>query len=86
MQNWVGVVVAIALILQVSVLIALFVQTRRTMKQVEDSSGAARSAAKTRLESLAAELTKDAAAAPGITAARIRACVATIQKRSAELK
>ena len=37
MQNWLGVVVAIALILQVSVLIALFVQTRRTMKQVEDS-------------------------------------------------
>ena len=37
MQNWVGVVVAIALVLQVSVLIALFVQTRRTMKQVEDS-------------------------------------------------
>jgi hypothetical protein len=56
------------------------------MKQVEDSSGAARSAAKTRLESLTAELAKDAAGAPGITAARIRACVATIQKRSAELK
>jgi len=37
MQNWVGVIVAIALVLQVSVLIALFVQTRRTMKQVEDS-------------------------------------------------
>lgn len=37
MQNWVGVVVAVALILQVGVLIALFVQTRRTMKQVEDS-------------------------------------------------
>ena len=37
MQNWVGVVVAIALVLQVSVLIALFVQTRRTMRQVEDS-------------------------------------------------
>jgi uncharacterized protein YoxC len=37
MQNWVGVVVAIALVLQVSVLIALFLQTRRTMKQVEDS-------------------------------------------------
>src|SRR5690242_7077388 len=37
MQNWVGVVVAISLVLQVSVLIALFLQTRRTMKQVEDS-------------------------------------------------
>src|SRR5438552_19150132 len=37
MQNLVGVVFAIALVLQVLVLIALFVQTRRTMKQVEDS-------------------------------------------------
>ncbi|HLK03660.1 MAG TPA: DUF948 domain-containing protein [Candidatus Acidoferrum sp.] len=37
MQNWVGVVVAIALLVQVTILIALFLQTRRTMKQVEDS-------------------------------------------------
>src|SRR5215813_5714612 len=37
MQDWVGVVVALALIIQVIVLVALFVQTRRTMKQVEDS-------------------------------------------------
>lgn len=37
MQNWVGVIVAIALLVQVSILIALFLQTRRTMKQVEDS-------------------------------------------------
>ncbi len=37
MQNWVGVIVAIALIVQVSILIGLFLQTRRTMKQVEDS-------------------------------------------------
>jgi uncharacterized protein YoxC len=37
MQNLVGVVVAIALIVQVSILIALFLQTRRTMKQVEES-------------------------------------------------
>src|SRR5215468_2288741 len=37
MQNWVGVVVALALVVQVTVLIALFIQTRRTMKQVEDS-------------------------------------------------
>src|SRR6201981_4122657 len=35
MQNWVGVVVAIALVLQVSILIALFLQTRRTMQKVE---------------------------------------------------
>jgi len=35
MQNWVGVVVAIALVVQVSILIALFLQTRRTMQRVE---------------------------------------------------
>ena len=35
MQNWVGVVVAIALVMQVSILIALFLQTRRTMQRVE---------------------------------------------------
>lgn len=35
MQNWVGVVVAIALILQVSILIALFFTTRRTMQKME---------------------------------------------------
>ena len=35
MQNWVGVVVAVALIVQVSILAALFFQTRRTMQQVE---------------------------------------------------
>jgi hypothetical protein len=56
------------------------------MKQVEDSNGSARSAAKTKLESLTAELAKDATAAPAIDAARIRACVSTIQRRSAELK
>jgi uncharacterized protein YoxC len=37
MQNWLGVAVVIALLLQVSILIGLFLQTRRTMKQVEDS-------------------------------------------------
>jgi hypothetical protein len=37
MENWLGIAVVIALVVQVSVLIALFVQTRRTMKQVEDS-------------------------------------------------
>jgi hypothetical protein len=56
------------------------------MKQVEESNGSARSAAKTRLDSLTADLAKDAATAPAIAAARIRACVSTIQKRSAELK
>jgi hypothetical protein len=56
------------------------------MKQVEDTSGSARSAAKTRLESLAAELAKDAAAAPAFQAVRMRACATTIQKRAAELK
>jgi hypothetical protein len=35
MQNLVGVVVAIALILQVSILIALFFTTRRTMQKME---------------------------------------------------
>src|ERR1700757_2674470 len=35
MQNWIGVVVAIALVVQVSVLLALFLQTRRTMQKVE---------------------------------------------------
>lgn len=35
MQNWVGVVVAIALILQVAILIALFLTTRRTMLKME---------------------------------------------------
>ena len=56
------------------------------MKQVEDSNGSARGAAKTKLDSLTADLAKDAATAPAIDAARIRACVSTIQKRSAELK
>ena len=37
MQNWLGIAVVIALVVQLSVLIALFLQTRRTMKQVEDS-------------------------------------------------
>ena len=35
MQEWVGVVVAIALIVQVSILIALFWTTRQTMQKVE---------------------------------------------------
>jgi hypothetical protein len=56
------------------------------MKQVEDTSGSARTAAKTHLESLAAELAKGAASAPTLDAARMRACASTIQKRDAELK
>src|SRR5437773_7347214 len=35
MQNWVGVVIAIAVVLQVAVLIALFFTTRRTMQKLE---------------------------------------------------
>jgi len=35
MENWVGVVVAIALLVQVSILAALFFQTRKTMQQIE---------------------------------------------------
>jgi len=35
MQNWVGVVIALAMVLQVSILIALFLQTKRTMQKVE---------------------------------------------------
>src|SRR5258706_12481089 len=35
MQNWVGVLVAIALVLQVSILTALFFTTRRTMQRME---------------------------------------------------
>ena len=37
MQNWVGVVVVIALVLQVSILTALLVTTRRTMLKLEKS-------------------------------------------------
>src|SRR6266567_1800938 len=35
MQNWVGVVIAIAFVLQVSILTALFFTTRRTMQKME---------------------------------------------------
>ncbi len=56
------------------------------MKQVEDASGSARTTAKTNLESLAAALVKDAASAPAVDAARMRACASTIQKHDAELK
>jgi hypothetical protein len=56
------------------------------MKAVEDANGSARGAAKSKLDSLTAELAKDATTAPANDAARIRACVSTIQKHSAELK
>src|SRR5437016_9301919 len=35
MQNWVGVVVALAFVLQVSILAALFLTTRRTMQKLD---------------------------------------------------
>src|SRR5215475_2811412 len=37
MENWVGIVVTIALIVQVAVLTMLFIQTRRTAQEVEKS-------------------------------------------------
>ncbi|HYN09605.1 MAG TPA: hypothetical protein VES67_19645 [Vicinamibacterales bacterium] len=56
------------------------------MKDVENASAANRRAAVTRLDGLAAELAKDAATAMGNTAARMRACASTIQKRNAQLR
>lgn len=56
------------------------------MKQVESSSGAARKTAQTALNTLAADLAKGAASAPGIQARRMRDCASTIRKRNAELK
>ena len=56
------------------------------MKDVESATAATRRAAITKLDSLAADLAKDAASAAGINAARMRACASTIQKRNAELK
>lgn len=37
MENWIGVVIAIALLVQVTVLTVLFIQTRQTMQQVQKS-------------------------------------------------
>jgi hypothetical protein len=54
------------------------------MKDVEGASAANRGAAVTRLNGLAAELAKDAAAATGYTASRMRAAASTIQKRNAQ--
>ena len=56
------------------------------MKDVESASAANRRAAVTKLDSLAAELKRDAAKATGLDAARMNACADTIQKRSAEVK
>jgi hypothetical protein len=56
------------------------------MKDVESASAANRKAAATRLDGLAAELAKDAATAMGNTAARMRACASTIQKRNAQVR
>jgi len=35
MESWVGIMVALALIVQVTILAALFFQTRKTMQQIE---------------------------------------------------
>ncbi|MEO6223722.1 MAG: hypothetical protein ABIP90_10755, partial [Vicinamibacterales bacterium] len=56
------------------------------MKDVESASAANRRAAVTRLDALAAELTKDAASAMGINAMRMKAAASTIQKRNAQVK
>ena len=56
------------------------------MKDVEGASAANRRAAVTKLDSLAAELAKDAASAVGLNARRMRDCATTIQKRDAEMK
>jgi hypothetical protein len=54
------------------------------MKDVEGASAANRRAAVTKLDGLAAELTKDAASATGLSAARMKAAASTIQKRNAQ--
>ena len=56
------------------------------MKDVESASAANRRAAVTRLNGLAAELAKDAAAAMGNNAARMKAAASTIQKRNAQVR
>jgi hypothetical protein len=53
------------------------------MKDVEGASAANRTAAVNKLNGLAADLAKDAASATGLTASRMRAAAATIQKRNA---
>ena len=56
------------------------------MKDVESATAASRGAAATRLDGLAAELAKDAAAAMGNNAARMRSAASTIQKRNAQVR
>jgi hypothetical protein len=54
------------------------------MTEVEGASGAARAAAVTKLNGLAAELAKDGASATGHNATRIKNAASTIQKRNAQ--
>ena len=56
------------------------------IKEVESASAANRGSAVSRLNGLAAELAKDASAATGMNAARMRAAASTIQKRNAQGK
>ncbi|HET9370568.1 MAG TPA: hypothetical protein VFO19_09990 [Vicinamibacterales bacterium] len=56
------------------------------MNEVETASAANRRTAVSRLDGLAAELTKSAAGTTGLNAKRMRAAATTIQKRNAELK
>jgi len=56
------------------------------MKDVENASAANRRVAVTRLDALAAELTKDATSAMGINAMRMKAAASTIQRRNAQVK
>jgi hypothetical protein len=56
------------------------------MKDVEGATGAARRAAVTKLDGLAAELTKSAAAVTGLNASRMKSAASVIQKHNAELK
>jgi hypothetical protein len=54
------------------------------IRDAESASGAARTTAVTKLNTLAAELAKDAAGATGHTAARMKAAASTIQRRNAQ--
>jgi hypothetical protein len=54
------------------------------MKDAEGAAGAARTAAVTKLNTLAAELAKDAASMTGLNASRMKAAASTIQKRNAQ--
>jgi len=56
------------------------------MQEVENSTGATRRTAVTKLNALADQLAKDSASAPALQAKRMRDCASTIQKRNGELK